>query len=596
MVPYVFLDMKNNLKNKESVIPNTPWKFFLYISKVHKQWALFAALAVVFAAGASVFTSYFFKLIIDAVETGDLKRAMFVGLMYPGAIFLIQLTYRLSGYLGMRWTVGASKTATDVLMSYLLKHSHGYYIDRFAGSVATKVKNVTGAFEQIIPDLLWAHLNALVSFAVTFILILQVETLSAIIFLALVVVLIFVNQYFAPGKALVAKESAEAGTLLQGRSIDMLSNMATVRQYVQESAELSHVADLSENRFKKATKNWFYTEKLLLLNSIILFAFASGMFWMLVTRWGQGGISTGEFVLVIALISNITGTLLFIGRAVNALARTVGELREGLDDILLPYEIVDAEGAVPLKIVEGIVDWQNVTFNFGEMTIFRNFSLTIPARQRVGVVGTSGAGKSTFVSLLLRQHEIPSGVIAIDGQNIAQVTQDSLRTAVALVPQEPSLFHRTIRDNIAYAKPGASQEEVVTAAKSAQAHDFIVRLPMGYETLVGERGVKLSGGQKQRIAIARAMLKDAPLLVLDEATSALDSESEKEIQKALHVLMEGKTVIAIAHRLSTLREMDRIIVLENGKIIEDGSHEDLLKQQGHYASLWKHQAGGFLQE
>lgn len=577
-------------------IPNTPWRFFFYISKVHKKWALFAAIAVAISAAGMVGTSYFFKLIIDAVESGNLKQAMFVGILYPVVIFVLQLTYRLSGHFGMRWTVGTSKTATDVLMAYLLKHSHTYYIDRFAGGVANKVKNVTSAFEQIIPDLLWSHLNAAVSFIVTFILIWQVEATSAFIFFGLVVVLIFINQYFAPGKAQVAKAAAEASTLLAGRTIDMLANMATVRQYVQEAVELEKLAALSENRLKKATKNWSYTEKLLLLNSVILFVFASGMFWMLVTRWGQGGVSTGEFVLVIALISNITGTLLFIGRAVNALARTVGELREGLDDILLPYEIVDTSAAEPLAVTAGTVEWKNVSFNFGTLPVFSEFSVALKARQRVGVVGTSGAGKSTFVSLLLRQHEVQNGVIEIDGQNIAAVTQDSLREAVALVPQEPSLFHRTIRENIAYANPGATDEAVIAAAKNAQAHDFIERLPQGYETLVGERGVKLSGGQKQRIAIARAMLKDAPILVLDEATSALDSASENEIQKALHLLMNGKTVIAIAHRLSTLREMDRIIVLENGQIVEDGSHADLLKLGGQYAALWTHQAGGFIVE
>ena len=588
--------MKNTPHTTEVLIPNTPWQFFLFISKVHKKWALFAVLAVTIGSAASVGTSYFFKLIVDAVEAGNLEQAMLVGLLYPVTIFFIQVTYRVSGYMGMRWTVGASKTAIDILMSYLLKHSYVYYIDRFAGGVANKVRNIVGAFEQIIPDLLWSHLNAAVSFIITFILILQVEASSALIFLGLVVALIIVNQYFSGGKALVAKEAAEASTLLQGRSIDLLSNMATVRQYVQESVELEQVSQYSGNRFKKSIKNWLYTEKLLLLNSVILFIFASGMFFMLVTRWGQGGISTGEFVLVIALISNITGTLLFIGRAVNALARTVGELREGLDDILVPYDIVDRVGAEPLIVAAGKVEWQKATFNFGDLPVFTEFSVVIPAQQRVGIVGTSGAGKSTFVSLLLRQHELQNGQILIDDQNIADVTQDSLRSAIALVPQEPSLFHRTIRENIAYAKPEAVLEDVIEAAKQAQAHDFIQRLPLGYETMVGERGVKLSGGQKQRIAIARAMLKDASILVLDEATSALDSESEKEIQKALHILMNGKTVIAIAHRLSTLREMDRILVFENGKIIEDGNHEDLLRNEGRYASLWAHQAGGFIVE
>jgi len=273
-----------------------------------------------------------------------------------------------------------------------------------------------------------------------------------------------------------------------------------------------------------------------------------------------------------------------------------GEIEEGLEEVVVPLEIIDEPNALKLQANGGKVDWQNVTFEYGENKVFDNFNLTIKPGQRIGLVGPSGAGKTTFVSLLLRQHDITAGAIEIDGQNIAQVTQDSLRENIAVVPQEPLLFHRTIRENIAYGKPDATQAEIIKVAKQAQAHDFISALPEGYDTLVGERGVKLSGGQKQRVAIARAMLKDAPILVLDEATSALDSESEVEIQKALHILMEGKTVVAIAHRLSTLREMDRIIVLEQGVIVEDGAHTELAQAGGTYQKLWEHQAGGFLQE
>jgi ABC-type multidrug transport system fused ATPase/permease subunit len=263
---------------------------------------------------------------------------------------------------------------------------------------------------------------------------------------------------------------------------------------------------------------------------------------------------------------------------------------------LADHEIKDVNDASELKVESGIIEWKNVSFEYGEKRVFDAFDLVIPSGQRVGLVGPSGAGKSTFVSLLLRQHDLSSGTVLIDGQNIAEVTQESLRENIAVVPQEPMLFHRSIRENIAYGKVGATDEEIMTVARLANAHDFIKDLSEGYDTLVGERGVKLSGGQKQRVAIARAMLKDAPVLLLDEATSALDSESEVAIQKALHKLMEGKTVIAIAHRLSTLREMDRIIVLENGKIVEDGSHAALLEYDGVYSRLWKHQAGGFLQE
>jgi ATP-binding cassette subfamily B protein len=327
-----------------------------------------------------------------------------------------------------------------------------------------------------------------------------------------------------------------------------------------------------------------------------MFVFTLAMFWFLINKWGQGDITTGDFVLVLALVSNISGALLFVGRAFNATARTIGEMSEGLDDIMLPFSIVDEDNAKTLSVTAGEIDWQGVNFDFDGNKVFNNFNLNIKAKQRIGLVGTSGAGKSTFVSLMLRQHDVIGGSILIDGQDISKVTQDSLREALAVVPQEPSLFHRTVRENITYSRPEATIDEVIAIAKRAHAHDFIIKLPEGYDTMVGERGIKLSGGQKQRIAIARAMLKNSPILILDEATSALDSESEVEIQKALRELMVGKTVIAIAHRLSTLREMDRIIILEDGEIIEDGDHNSLVGTGGLYSRLWQHQAGGFIPE
>lgn len=589
--------MSKNISSLEPVrIPNTPYAFFVHIISKHRGWAILAAGVVIIGSAAGAASSYFFKLIIDAVEQNDLEAALMWGLLYPLFVLIIQLLYRVSGYAGARLTVGSNQSATNVLMEYLLRHSHGYFIDRFAGSVTNKIKNVTSAFDQMIPDILWAHLTATVTFLVTFALIVSVDIQSGSIFVGLLVVLFFVNKQFSATKAELSKESAEAGSVLQGYLIDVLSNVNTVRQYVRPELELQEVHKLTEIKFSKGLKNWLYTEKLLTVNSLLLFAFASVMFWRLVTQWGEGLVTTGEFVLVLALMSNITGTLLFIGRAFNATARTVGELREGLDDILVPYEIVDTAAAAPLLVTGGGIEWQNVTFKFDSLAVFENFNLDILPKQKIGLVGSSGAGKSTFVSLLLRQHSIPDGKILIDGQDISAITQDSLREMIALVPQEPSLFHRTIRENIAYGNPTASEADIVEVAKKAEAHDFIMRLPQGYETLVGERGVKLSGGQKQRVAIARAMLKNAPILILDEATSALDSESERQIQKALHILMEGKTVIAIAHRLSTIREMDRILVLEDGVIIEDGSHDVLLGIKGQYAKLWNHQAGGFIAE
>lgn len=588
--------MSDNNKTKEKVIPNTPLAFFIHASAPHKWWSFLAIFAVIVAASVGSGSSYPLKLVVDAVEAGEMNTVLFWGLLFPVVLLFAQLMYRISGFAAANWTTRAAKTATDNLNRHVLQHSHTYFINRFAGSVLSKQRNVIGAVEEIIPDFLWAQLASFVGFLATFILLWLVDMIVASLFVLLLIVLFFVNKYLAPKKAELSKISSEANTILTGRTVDTFSNISAVRQYAKFKQELNGLAILTEKRRIAHRNNWFYTEKLLLLNIFILFAFSLGMFWLILNKWEGGLITSGDFIMVVALMFNISGSLVFIGRAFNAMAKTVGELREGLDDLLVDYEIVDNEEAKSLKIKNGSIDWRSVDFGFEDNQVFSKFNLNIPAGQRVGLVGTSGAGKTTFVSLLLRQHELNGGRIFIDGQDIASVTQDSLRQAIAVVPQEPALFHRTIRENIAYSKPEASHDEVVAVAKQAHAHEFIEKLPQGYDTLVGERGVKLSGGQKQRVAIARAMLKNAPILILDEATSALDSESEMLIQKALHTLMEGKTVIAIAHRLSTLREMDRIVVLDSGVVVEDGDHNTLKDKGGVYAKLWSHQSGGFLLE
>jgi ABC-type multidrug transport system fused ATPase/permease subunit len=582
--------------HSNSEIPKRPFAYFWYVSKPFK-WLMFSAIAVVIIASIlSQSSAYFFKLIVDAIEVGDHSAALRYALMYPAVIFLVQLLYRLSGVVGGTWLVKVKKYGYDVLLSHTLKHSHAFFTNRFSGSLLSKINNVSGAVDQLIPELLWTHINALMSLLVTLSFLLAVDTQAALIFGILIVVLTIFNQRLAHKKTLYAKEAAEASTAIRGRIVDVISNVQAVRQYVRTKQEEEAIATLSTAVEETHGRSWRYSEFMLFWNSVILFFFSSMMFWTLVRGWQDQTVSTGELVLILALYSQITGVLIFIGRAFNSTARTIGEMEEGLDELLLPYEITDIPSAHPLQLEEASIEWNNVTFSFEEKTVFSNFSLQIPAGQRIGLVGQSGAGKTTFVSLLLRQHDVDSGSILIAGQDIATVTQDSLREAIAVVPQEPALFHRSIRENILYGNPYATEAEVIAVAQKAQAHEFISELPLGYDTLVGERGVKLSGGQKQRVAIARAMLKDAPILILDEATSALDSESEVAIQKALETLMEGRTVIAIAHRLSTLRKMDRVIVLEAGDVIEDGTHEVLTKSNGVYARLWNHQAGGFLQD
>ncbi len=584
------------MSKKQLQIPNTPIKFLIHVSKPAKKWAFLAIVAVIIASAASQSTALIFKWIVDAIELGDTKAAVMYGVLFPAAVLFIQLLYRASGFMGMHWIIETKRHGGDVLFSYAVKHSHTYFSNRFAGSLLNKVTNVISGGDALIHDFLWSYLSAATSLFVTLYFIFRVDVVSAILFIVLVLTILVINRLRMEKKRYFSKQTAAAGSKLRGSIVDVFTNITATRQYGAAQNEESYVEKLGQTWSELGRKSWKHSEWTQVLNSVVLFVFATGIFLVLTQRWEAGAVSTGEVVFVLTLLSQLTGTLIFIGRSMTMYARVIGEMQEGLEEIVVPYEIIDIPNAKALEVTEGKVIFDKVGFEFGDNKVFSDFDLNIKSGERVGLVGHSGAGKTTFVSLLLRQHDVTSGSISIDDQDIAKVTQNSLRAAIAVVPQEPMLFHRTIRENIAYGNPDATDEEIVAVAKKAQAHDFITQLEQGYDTLVGERGIKLSGGQKQRVAIARAMLKNAPILVLDEATSALDSESEVAIQTALHELMEGKTVVAVAHRLSTLREMDRIIVLENGKIVEDGTHEALKSAGGVYQRLWEHQAGGFLTE
>ncbi len=578
----------------EQTIPATPVRFFFYVSRPFLLWAILSSTVVIIAATIGQSLPLFFKWITEAVETGDIKQALWLGFLFPLAVFIEGIFWRISGLLGMMWSNNIRRHTNDVLIDYTINHSHNYFANRFAGSILNKIRNVISGMETFVHDWLWSILSVIVSILVTFYYLFNVDKVLGVSFVFFLILLVVANQLLIPEKRRRSHKQAALGSKISGRAADILGNSSTIRQYVGVRRELETVHEMSKEWYKAMNRSWTYSEFTQLLNGFLLFMFFGGSLYYLISDWNGEASSAAEVVFVIALISSLAGRLTFVGRVMTNFARTVGEVEEGLSEVIVPREIIDIKNAKPLVISAGKIEWQNVTFTYSENNVFKDFDLTIQAGQRLGLVGSSGAGKTTFVSLLLRQFDIDKGTINIDGQSIAEVTQDSLRQAIAVVPQEPALFHRTIRENIAYGKPEATEEEIIEVAKKAQAHDFIMALAQGYDTLVGERGVKLSGGQKQRIAIARAMLKDAPILILDEATSALDSESEVAIQKALHVLMSGKTVIAIAHRLSTLREMDRIIVLEQGRIIEDGTHETLKDFGGVYQKLWDHQAGGFV--
>jgi ATP-binding cassette, subfamily B, bacterial len=582
-------------------IPTTPYRFALYASKPFWPWASLSVVLVVVGGFIDTSIYYVFKQLVDttaAFTAGEVSISvvMLWVAAYPVAQIGSQLIYRLSSLSIMQWLTATRSYAANQLFRYLSLHSVPYFNDRFAGSLSNKIWNASGGVQGMYETAMWGYLNTLAAFISSAFLVGTVSLTLAALFVAWILLLVVINRYLSVYTAQYSEERAAYRSKMSGVVVDIVTNMLSVKNFARRNAEVDRVASGMEELRKYSVRSWFYNEMLLLFNNVLMGLFAVSMIVSAYWLWSTGAMTNGELVMILTILNGIMGWFAFIGSSMNQFAERYGEVREGLNEIMVPHGIADA-GAQVLTATRGEVRFNNVTFAYGEGAVFTDFNLTIPHGQRVGLVGPSGSGKTTFVSLLLRQHEVGAGSITIDGTDIRTVSQDSLHEVVAVVPQEPSLFHRTLRENISYGRPDATQDDIEAAARKAQAHEFILATPDGYQTMVGERGVKLSGGQRQRVAIARAILKAAPILVLDEATSSLDSESEAAIQVALKELMHGKTVVAIAHRLSTIREMDRIIVMEGGKIVEDGTHDELVKKEGGlYARLWAHQAGGFIEE
>jgi ATP-binding cassette, subfamily B, bacterial len=583
------------------VIPRTPIRFALFASRPYWHWGLGAVLSVTLAGTLDSATYYVFKELIDTATsytagTVALSAVVFWIFAYPLTASGHQFLYRTAGFFAMTWLTATRTHGANMLFRYLSLHSIPYFNNRFAGSTANKIWNASGGAQGMFETFLWGYLSTFIAFVTSAILVFTVSVGLGAMFVGWILALVVINYFLSKKTSVYSERRAAVRSRISGTVVDIVTNMLAVKNYARRAAEIARVEEGTEELRIASWRNWFYTESLLVFNNVLMAFFAVSMITGGYYLWSNGSITVGELIMVLTLLNGIMGWFSFIGTSMNQFAERYGEVLEGLNEIAVPHDMLDATGAKQLAVSEGKLAFNDVTFAYNEANVFENFTLTIKPGERVGIVGPSGSGKTTFVSLLLRQHDIQKGSITIDGTDIREVTQESLHDAIAIVPQEPSLFHRSIRDNISYGRPDATDEEVEAAARKAQAHDFIAVLPDGYKTLVGERGVKLSGGQRQRVAIARAILKAAPILILDEATSSLDSESETEIQKALHVLMEGKTVIAIAHRLSTIKEMDRIIVMEGGAIAEDGSHDELVaKEGGLYARLWAHQAGGFIE-
>ncbi len=484
---------------------------------------------------------------------------------------------------------------------YLVNQDYDFYTNNFGGSLVTRANRLAKAytsfhgafFLDIVPQLCGVILALGIMMHYNFWIGLCVGILWLI---AIIIITVLTIRRIPLRRRAVAKDSQQTGELA-----DMVTNALTVKTFTGEYQELERYKKTNDERgritllsWKRAVVNGWVIE--ILCGTIQMIVFVGGIIAV-----QHHAINLTVFLLYQVYIIRIVDSLRQASLSVRMLEGVFGDAQEMVDQLEVAPKVIDSNNSTVSSIKNGEVTWKNVNFNYQEnqdssSRLLSNFSLSIRAGEKIGLVGPSGGGKTTFTKLLLRFMDIESGAISIDGQNIANIPQISLRKAIAYVPQEPLLFHRTVEENIRYARTDATTEDVLSAAKSAHADEFIKNLSLGYQTVVGERGVKLSGGQRQRIAIARAMLKNAPILVLDEATSALDSESEALIQDALWKLMEGRTAIVIAHRLSTIQKMDRIIVLDNGRIVEEGSHKQLLAKKGIYARLWNHQSGGFLEK
>lgn len=565
-------------------------------------WTLIGLfIAVTLLILSQVLAPIFYKRLIDAAiaatgPTEEVVRGLLAVLASIAAIkSLAWISRRLRGICMVRFE---SRVMADLAMSAfdrLMRHSHRFFTDNFAGTLVRRVNKFVGSFEAIADQIGFNLFPSLLIIAGSLYVLSQRDALLGITLSIGIGCFICFNVIAGLWKQKYEVIRNDRDSEATGVIADAIGNASTIKLFSGHSFEVALFGKINDLLRKARVIAWGLHELVGAVQGFIMFSTEIGMLAVAIILWQRGVLTVGDFVLIQLYLTAIYNRIDDFERVIRKLFESFADAGEMVEILDMPLEITDAPHAEVLTVPRGTISFDRVTFAFHETrTVLKDFSLAITSGEKVALVGPSGAGKTTVTRLLLRFHDIDGGMITIDGQDISKVTMESLWNAIALVPQEPILFHRTLRENILYGRRDASDAEVTEAAKRAHCHEFISALPEGYETYVGERGVKLSGGERQRVAIARAILKNAPILVLDEATSSLDSESEALIQDALHELMREKTVIAIAHRLSTIREMDRIIVVEGGAIAAEGTHELLLGQSGTYKKLWDIQAGNFL--
>ncbi|QLE57302.1 ABC transporter ATP-binding protein [Nostoc sp. TCL26-01] len=582
-------------------LPDTPFRFICYFVNQFRWWYLLMVILEALHATCGIMLPYAIGEIIRTVTRSPGNNKPILDAISQPLILFTALSIgevvfgRSAGLLQTILHPVHRQHIVRSLYAYLQHHSHRYLSSSFAGALAHRIAETSLGVTQTMQMLITEFMSVIIVHMVATILLYRAYPPLAAFVGLWAVLFISVSFWLATRCRVYSRKAAAARSETTGIIVDAVTNLSSSRLFARLGFERRYLNEQLRQELKEVRKSNWYSERIRWFQFISAAILKIGTLYYSVSLWSQGLIATADFVVATSLSLLIISEARNLSRRFIEFFEHIGNVANGVLTIVQPHELIDREQAIAHSITQGKIEFRQVNFNYTDgKNVFENLSITIQSGERVGLVGFSGSGKSTFVNLILRLFDPQSGQILIDGVDIRDMTQDALHAQISLIPQDPSLFHRTLMENIRYGRIDATDEQVIAAARKAYAHDFITQIKEGYHSLVGERGVKLSGGQRQRIAIARVILKDAPILILDEATSSLDSITEKAIQDTLDLAMNGKTVIVVAHRLSTIAHLDRILVFDRGRIVEDGNHTQLLARGGAYYRLWKMQAGGFL--